>query len=193
MRVMISTVHIKDAVLAAIPKLSPEKIIFLVDTEGKKKVDLSDILAMFEKVMPIEIVKIDPYNIAEIASKVVKIIQWENKLKNDIYLHITEGRKTSAIAIMYAGYARKDMIKGIYYITEEKNQLISLPVLEFNLNPTKKTILEEYAKGNKEVKKLAKIVKKTEQMIYQHVTSMKKEGYISDKDELTEAGRIVIL
>ena len=193
MRVMISTVHIKEAVLAAIPKLSPEKIIFLIDPNSKKKVDISDIKKMFGKIIDIGILKTDSYNMVKVASDVVKAIEKENGAGNDVFLHITEGRKTMAIAAMYAGYARKDMVSGIYYITEEKNTLISLPVLRLQINSSKGFILKEYSKGNKDIKKLANQLAKTEAMIYSHISDLKKEGYISAENELTDSGRIAIL
>lgn len=193
MRVMISTVHIKDAVLIAITKLSPEKIIFLIDSESKKKADVSDIQKMFSKVMPIETVSTGPYDLVKIAADVVKVIENESSKGNEVILHITEGRKTMALGAMYAAYARKKMVKGIYYITEEKREVIALPILEYSLNPTKQLVLQEFSKGNIDVKKLAKLADKTEQMIYSHISSLKEEGYISADDKITNAGRIVIL
>ena len=193
MKVMISTVYIQKAVIAAIQRLSPEKIVFLIDPKNKEKSDLSEIKKVCGDVIPIEILKTDSYDMLKIASDVVKKIEKEHSDGNEIILHITEGRKTMAIASMYAAYARKKMVKGIYYITEEKNELISLPVLEIQMNSTKGKIMKEYVKGNKDVKKLAKILGKTEAMVYAHISDLKDEGYISEDNELTDSGRIVIL
>ena len=190
---MISTVHIQKAVLSAIPKLSPEKIVFLIDPESKKKTDIDEIKKIYGEIIPIETVKTNCYDLVKVASDVVKLIEEENKKGNEVIVHITEGRKTTAIGAMYGAYARKKMVKGIYYITEEKNELISLPILELQINSTKSIILKEYAKGNKDIKKLAAITEKTEAMIYSHISDLKEEGYISADNELTDSGRIVIL
>ena len=193
MKVMISTVHIQKAVLAAIPKLSPEKIVFLIDSNSLKTSDISEIKKLYGQIMPIEVIKTDSYDIVKIASDVVKKIEEENSKGNEVVIHITEGRKTMAIASMYAAYARKKMIKGIYYITEEKNELISLPVLELQINSTKGTIMKQFAKGNSDIKDLAKITGKTEAMVYAHISDLKEEGYISPDNKLTDSGRIAIL
>ena len=140
-----------------------------------------------------DLIKTESYDIVKIAKSVVKIIEKEYTSGNEIVLHITEGRKTMAIGSMYAAYARKKMIKGIYYITEEKNELISLPILELQINETKGKIMKEFAKGNTNIKNLAKLTGKTEAMIYAHISSLKTEGYISPKGKLTDSGRIVIL
>lgn len=190
---MISTVHIQQAVLAAIPKLSPEKIVFLIDSNSKKSADVEDIKKLFGKIMPVEIVKTDSYNLVGIASAVVKRIDTEANEGNEIVVHITEGRKTTAIGAMYGAYARKKHVRGIYYITEEKNELISLPVLELQINSTKGMILKELAKGNDDVKKIASITGKTEAMIYAHISDMKTEGYVTSDNKITDSGRIAVL
>ena len=193
MRVMISTVHIQKAVLAAIPKFSPEKIVFLIDPNSIKTSDITEIKKIYGKIMPIETIKTDSYDIVRVASDVVKKIDEEHSEGNEIILHITEGRKTMAIGAMYAAYARKKKVKGIYYITEEKNELVSLPVLELQINSTKGRIMKELSKGNTEIKELAKITGKTEAMVYAHLSDLKDEGYITEDNKLTDAGRIVIL
>ena len=193
MRVMISTVHIQQAVLVAIPKLSPEKIVFLIDPNSKKKADIEELKKVFGKAIPIEIIKTDSYDLVKVASDVVKKIDEESKAGNEIVVHITEGRKTMAIGAMYAAYARKSKVKGIYYITEEDKKLISLPVLELQINSTKGKILKEYIKGNTNVKKLAEITGKTEAMVYAHISDMKQEGYIDENNKVTDSGRIAVL
>ena len=193
MKVMISTVHIQKAVLAAIPKLSPEKMVFLIDPKNNKTSDLDEIKRLYGKIMPIENVKTDSYDIVKIASDVVKAIEKEHSAGNEIVIHITEGRKTMAIGAMYASYARKNMVKGIYYITEEANELISLPILELQINSTKGKIMKELVKGNTDIKSLAKITGKTEAMVYAHLSDLKAEGYVADDLKLTVSGRIAIL
>lgn len=190
---MISTVHIKNAVVTAISKLSPDKIIFLIEHETKKSVDITDMKEMFSRGMTVDVLNTSAYDIVKIASDVIKKIEEENKAGNEIILHVTEGRKTLAFGAMYAAYARKSMVSGIYYITEETREIISLPVLEINLNESKKIILNEISKGNNNVKSIAKKAGVSQAMVYAHISSLKKEGYISEKDELTNAGKIVIL
>ncbi|MFP4400403.1 MAG: CRISPR-associated CARF protein Csa3 [Candidatus Woesearchaeota archaeon] len=200
MRVMISTLHRTEAVKSAIQKLSPQKIIFVMDSSRKEKKDqnridefLKNLKGLFGDVMPIEIIDQNSYDIAKITQKVIEKIEYEYEQKNQIYIHISEGRKTMAIACMYAAYSRNSKVKGIYYITEESNDVLSLPVIPFQLAPTKKVILEEYKKGNTDIKKIAEITKKTQAMIYSHISDLKNSGYLSEDNKLTESGRIAIL
>ncbi len=172
-RVMLSTVH--------------------VDPNNMKKSHVDEIKSIFGKIIQIQILETPSYDIVKTTTEVVKKIEEEHTKGNEIIIHITEGRKTMAIAAMYAAYARKNFVKGIFYITEEKNDLVSLPILEFTLSTTKKSILKEYNKGIKNVKELAKITGKTEAMIYSHISSLKEEGYISTDNGLTISGQIMII
>ena len=196
-RVIISTVYGGKAVKTAITKLSPNKIILLIDKpiEKTKKTSVEYLKKHFGEIIKIETLATSIYEISKIVKDVVKKIDKEAKKDNEIIIHITEGRKLTSLALLFAAYMRKDKIKGAYYITEEENKIISLPLIDFAFRNTKKKMLQEIEKGNSEIEKLMKKLNINKSATYQHINELKKEGYIQNgkdkKLELTELGRIV--
>jgi len=201
MRVMISTIHKVDAVKSAIKKISPEKIIFLVDYKAKNLEDknakdkIKNFIKTLEElgIMEVKVYEVNSYDLTGIAQIVVNSIDVEHSKDNKIVLHITEGRKTLSYSVMYAAFTRKPKIEGIYYITEEEDNLLSLPILELKLINTKKIILKELKTGKEIVKDIAEKAGKTEAMIYAHINDLKKDGFLTKDNKLTAMGEIAIL
>ena len=200
-RVVISTIYNGEAVRHAILKFAPDKLILLVDEPDnkKKKEKISQVIKtikdFFKDSLIVEQIKISTYNLPEIMDKAIKIIDEEYEKENEIITHITEGRKIASLALLFATYARKEKIKDAYYITEEEKILIKLPLLNFEINKTKKSFLKEIAKGNGELKELQKKIDLGPSATYQNIDELKKEGYLEKNKELelTELGRIMIL
>ena len=70
------------------------------------------------------------------------------------------------------------------------NGLLKLPKLSYNLTEAKRAVLEKIAQSEKKsVAQLAKELKKTRGMIYQHLRELRDPGYIDEKFNITEAGR----
>jgi len=201
MRVVISTIYEGYAIRHAIPKLSPDKLILLIDepVDEKKKQKMYGVIKslkdFFKDAIEIETSKISSYNLPKIMGEVINIIDKEAKENNKIIIHITEGRKTTSLALLFAAYTRKEKIEASYYITEEEHKLISLPMLDLQFNGTKKDLLNEIFKNNVEPDKLMKKIKIGKSALYQNILELKKEGYLEDNKELkiTELGRIMVL
>ena len=201
-RVVISTFYEGSAIQKIIPKLSPNKLIILIDdlkATDKKKEEMKKILDsmknLFKGIISIETLKISSYDIPKIMEEVTKKIKEEYDYGNEILIHITEGRKITSLALLFAGYMNKDKIKGAYYITEEDSQLLSLPLLNFGVGESKRNLLKEISKGNGDVKKIEKKLQIRQSAVYQHVQELKEEGYL-EKDKklkLTDLGRMIIL
>src|SRR3989344_3280118 len=201
-RVVITTFYEGSAIKKIIPKLSPNKLIILIDdlkaTENKKeemKKTLDSIKDMFRGIIEIEAIKISSYDLPKIMEEATKKIKEEYDKGNEILIHITEGRKITSLALLFAGYMNRDKIKGAYYITEENSQLLSLPLLSLGVGESKKKILEQIFKRNGEIKKIEKKLKIKQSAVYQHVQELKNEGYLEKGKELklTDLGRIMIL
>ena len=201
-RVVITTFYEGSAIKKIIPKLSPNKLIILIDdlkaTENKKeemKKTLDSIKDMFRGIIEIEAIKISSYDLPKIMEEAAKKIKEEYDKGNEILIHITEGRKITSLALLFAGYMNRDKIKGAYYITEENSQLLSLPLLSLGVGESKKKILEQIFKRNGEIKKIEKKLKIKQSAVYQHVQELKNEGYLEKGKELklTDLGRIMIL
>ena len=196
-KALISTVYEGKAIKVAITKLSPDKIILLTEepTDKKRKQTIEYIKKNFGDIIEIETLTTSVYEMPKIVRDVVRKIDDEAGKGNEIIVHITEGRKLTSLALLFAAYLRKNKIKAAYYITEEENKLISLPLIDFAFRNTKKKMLQEISKGNAEIEKLMKRLDKNKSAIYQHINELKREGYIQNgkdkKLELTELGRIV--
>lgn len=196
-RVVISTVYSGRSIKVAIKELSPNKLILIVDKpiDKTKEETIKELKKFYGEVLEIETLETSLYNIPEIMEKVIKLIDKETKQSSEILLHITEGRKTTSLALLFAGYTRKENIRGAYYVIEETNQILPLPLIRLELGNSKKKLLKEISNGNGNVKKIEKHLKIKQSAVYQHVQELKKEGYLEDSKELklTDLGRIMIL
>jgi len=196
-RVIISTVYSGKAVKMAINKLSPDKLILITDPSKDriKTETIKLIRKIFDDILDIEVLETSLYDIPEIIDKITTQIDKEFKKENEILLHITEGRKTTSLALLFAGYMRKEKIKGSYYIIEETNTVLSLPLISFELGESKKKLLKEISKGNEKIQKIEKKLGIKQSAIYQHLQELKQEGYLEDNKELklTDFGRMIIL
>lgn len=56
----------------------------------------------------------------------------------------------------------KEKTKGAFYLREDNNELMSVPLMDFRLSGTKATILNELEKGNTKVVSISKKLKSTE-------------------------------
>ena len=196
-KTLISTIYEGNATNAAIIKFSPDKVVIITSKpkDEKKSTSRKSIKDMKDKykTIKIEIVDTSVYEIPKIVYDACKAIDKENKLGNEVLLHISEGRKTQSLGVLFAGFIKKDKIKGVYYFIEETNKALPMPLLDFKLSPTKTLILKEIASGNKKVADIIKKTKKSKAMIYAHLNELKKEGYITENMEITDAGKIARL
>ncbi len=194
MRTLITTIFEGGAVLAAINKLSPDKLVIIVpDPIGKERKKAIEQIKKNFSYLKIETLKTELYDIPKIVADVCKIIEKEHKSGNEISIHMSESRKTQALGAYFAGLLCKNKIKGVFYIEEESGHVLPLPLLNFKLSKTKTMILKEINKGNKDIPSIIKKSGKEKSIIYQHIKALKADGYITDDLELTDSGRIVVL
>ena len=199
-KVLIATLYSADPVLLAATRLSAERLILLVDEEPDKEQEqaLKLIKDSLGRVLEIKTVKIKVYDIVEVAKKGVEIIDLVPK-EDEIYLNITAGRKTQAIGLLFAGYARCERIKKIAYNPQEdKTAVVYLPKLSFNLTESQKKVLEQIDKGKYETP--AELAEKTDistGMLYRNIKEMQDMDLITTENgegfKLTDAGMIARL
>ena len=198
MKTLISTVFVGDVTKIAAYKLSPDKLILFSshEFEHSKTAEkgMEDIKKAFSG-LPVVVEKryTKMYEIDEIASDVIKCIEEEHKLGNEVLLHISEGRKTHFLGMLLAAYARKEMVSGVFYMVEETNKVLTLPLLPLMPSSAKVLILKEIGKGNTNVLDIAKKLKKTKGIVYIQLKELRSDGFI-EKDEmrLTEVGRVSV-
>ncbi len=202
-RVLISSVFEGFAVREVILKLSPEKVIFILDKPKdenallKRNTAISQIKEFYSKNIVFEEKNISSYNLPEITKEISQLIDEEIQKENKILVHITEGRKLTSLGILFSAYIRKEKVDGAFYITEEDHTLILLPLLNIQISETKKQLLKEISGGKTNP---SEIVSDTSDLkrstIYQNLKELKQDGYISDSDVglvLTDLGKISIL
>ena len=163
LKTLISTIYEGEATNAAIIKFSPDKVILIgvdkSDPERKSNLKKSiDSLKSRYKTLKFEVLDTSVYEIPKIVNDVCKAIDKEHSAGNEVVLHISEGRKTQSLGALFAAYIKKDKVKGAYYLIQETNQALAMPLLDFKLSATKTQILREAASGNK---KVSNIIKKT--------------------------------
>jgi len=197
-KVLIATLYSPEPVLLATTRLGPERLILLVDKTPNKDQDkaIKLIQDSLGKVIDVKIVKTDVYDIVEIAKECVKIIDMQPK-EDHIFVNITSGRKTKAIGLLFASYARHERVSKIAYNPEEdKNSIVYLPRLSFRLTESQKKILEQLGEGNFDsIGELAKKVDLSTAMLYRALDELKDMDLVTTESgiKLTDAGKIARL
>ena len=196
-KVLIATLYNPEPVLLATTRLGPERLILLVDKEPNKEQEASIKLIQdsLGKVIEVKIVKTEVYDIVEVAKKAIDVIDMQPK-EDHIFVNITSGRKTQAIGLLFAAYARHSKVSKIAYNPEEdKSSIVYLPRLSFNLTENQKRILEELGKGKYEnTLELANKLEQSTAMLYRNLEELRAKDLISDDGlSLTDAGKIARL
>jgi CRISPR locus-related DNA-binding protein len=197
-KVLIATLYSPDPVLLAISRLGPQRIILLTDKKpNQEQTDSFKLIKnSFGRVNDVMEVKCEVYDIVEVAKKCVEIIDLQPK-NDTIYINITSGRKTKALGLLFAAYARHDHIAKIAYNPEEdKNAIVYLPKLSFKLTESQKNILahiEEIPFDN--YTELAKTLKMSRAMLYRSIDELRDMDLVSTEEglKLTDAGKIARL
>lgn len=199
-KVLIATLHDADPVMLATTRLGPEKLILLVDKDPpKEQLEAVELIkGSLGRVIEVKEVRVEPYDIVGVARKAVEIIDSLGK-DDEIYANITAGRKTKAIGLLFACYARHERVRRIAYNPEEdKKAIVWLPRLSFHLTESQKLILEKLDEGKFESTK--DLVDKLDgklspAMVYKAMDDLKDMDMVvtEPKLELTDAGKIARL
>jgi CRISPR-associated protein Csa3 len=195
-KLLVSTFYSIEPFMQGFHKFSPDHIIIVCGDDNNKELEknLESIKKVISTVSKIEVKKLKHYDIYEIAKEMVDILDKNKPKFDEINVNITGGRKTAALGLLYGSYARKSMVNKIVYITEEKNEVIELPKMSYNLGESKLSILEYISKfGRPEVPKLAGKMNKTRGLIYLHIKDLINDGFLNRDMELTMAGKIALL
>lgn len=194
MQVLISTIYKGSAVIQAIKLFSPKKIYFIVDKpiDEIRKNSIQMIKDLFPDI-DLKQVPVKTYDIVNIANETIKIIRKESK--NDIKVHISEARKTMGLGLLFGAYVMKKEIDSAYYIIEETNQPLKLPLMELKVSKKKKEILKYISEGTNSVEILSEKLNIQSSTLYVHLKELRDDGIITPtKDlKLTDMGKIILL
>jgi CRISPR-associated protein Csa3 len=199
-KVLIATLYSPEPVLLAANRLGPDRLILLTDQKPDKEQEKSYKLIQesLGRVVDVKKVPTEVYDIVKVAEKCVEIIDMQPK-DDQIFINITSGRKTKALGLLFAAYARCNKVKKIAYNPEEdKTAVVWLPKLSFKLTESQKSILntlneKDYSKIS--LTELAEKIGISRAMLYRNIDELRDMGYISTEDGLvlTDSGRIARL
>ncbi|MFZ3077174.1 MAG: CRISPR-associated CARF protein Csa3 [Candidatus Aenigmatarchaeota archaeon] len=195
--ILISTLYEKkESTILSIRTFDIKKVFLLLDKDVKaqQRKSLSEIKKLFGYVVEFIEKKIDVYDILNISKEVTDIID-SIKKDDDIFVDISQSRKTQALGVLFSCYARYDRIKKIVYWNEEDKKLIVLPKLSFHINGNNKRILEKI-ETIKNLNELANSIKVSRTMLYRYIKNLLEKGLLEkeeDKYKVTDAGKIAIL
>jgi len=93
---------------------------------------------------------------------------------------------------MFAGYKRPSQVKKIFYVTEETKEIITIPILSFDITEAQQKILENIEEIDK-ISQMSNEIDLSKAMVYRAIKELKDKGLIEEYEKgykLTEAGRI---
>ncbi|MFH1440309.1 MAG: ArsR family transcriptional regulator [Candidatus Woesearchaeota archaeon] len=188
MKILITTLYRGDVNPIVMYKIGADKVAFVLDLERVKKDAIDNIKDKFDKLTKIDIIKIQQFDVPKITEEILK---YANKNKDaEFIFHASEGRKTMFLGCLYAA----SMLKAkCYYLREDNSEMYSVPLFNLHLNKTKIDILKALSDGITSKVKLAKHIHKHRSLIYNHLSDLNKGGFIDEKHNLTETGRIVMM
>jgi len=199
-KVLIATLYHPNPVLSAANRLGPDRLILLIDNKPDKEQEksLKLIQESLGRVVDVKVIKTEVYEIVKVAEKGVEIIDMQPK-DDEIFINVTSGRKTKALGLLFAAYARCNKVKKIAYNPEEDMpSVVWLPKLAFKLTESQKKVLETLAEKDYSKISLTDLADKigiSRAMLYRNIDELRDLGYVSTEDrlELTDAGRIAKL
>lgn len=196
-KVLIATLYSAEPVIFAVTRLGPDRLILLIDKtpNPEQAKSLKLIQDSLGKVIEVKSVKTDVYDIVSVATKCVEVIDMQPD-DDRIFVNITSGRKTKAIGLLFAAYARHEKVKKIAYNADDKSTVVYLPRLSFRLSESQKKILEYV--GEKEFKSIGDLANKVDlskAMLYRAIDELKDMDLLFTDDgiRLTDAGKIARL
>ena len=191
---LIATFYSIEPFMPAALAYSPNRIVLLVDSSDKEvRENIEKVQGTFGKVAKVEVVKVNSNDLYAIAHKTVAIIDVENK-NTRIIVNISGGWRVIATGVLLGCFARHARLHEIVTNSVPENGLLKLPKLGYSLTGAKREVLEKMAQSEeKSVAQIAKELKKTRGMIYQHLRELRDIGYVDEKFNVTEAGKLALL
>ena len=194
-KVLVSTIYSVDSIIKTITQESITDLYLIID-ETKMPKDqqeaIKKIKDTYSKIITIKEVKVPVYDILSITKKCISLI---DSIKTKPIVNITPSRKTQAIGLLYACFKRSQNIDKIVYMAEETQELIPLPLLDFELSDSQQTILKNVDDGIT-ITKLTTKSDLSRAMVYRILNTLKAKGLIQDSEEgwkITDSGRIALL
>ena len=192
-KVLITPIYEIDSIVLAINRFSIERLFLLIDKkpDSKQQKAVEELKDHYKDVVEIKEKKVEVYDIVEATHQVKEIID-DLSVNDEIYLNISTGRRTQALGVLFAAYKRPARVKKIFYVTEENKEIITIPLLSFDITDAQLKILENIEDTNK-ISEMSDDVDLSKAMVYRAIKELKDKGYIEENEKnhkLTQAGKI---
>ncbi len=193
--VLIATFYNLQPFLPAVVEFAPRKIVLLVDDDGKEVAkNIRTAREAVGKVVNVEVKKVPKDDLYAGAKATVLIID-ENKTPGTrLIMSVAGGSRSLATSAMLGCYARRDRVYKLVARGIKDNKIISLPKLAYNIGSTKAELLRKLEdRRGRTISQIAKEMRRTRGMIYQHLKELKDYGYLDDDYTVTDAGKLALL
>ena len=179
-------------------KLSPDKTV-IVTVKGKGstgdagdvKGTLEDLKNKFPSII-FGTVYVNEFDVVGTTREIDRIIK---KYGNDeVYLNVTEGRKTMFLSGVYAASLNKGLVEDVFYLRKDNNELMPVPISlpNFEISGNKIKILEQFDRGNKDINDIKDKLGVHRSLVYAALKDLVKKGYINKGFRLTDYGKICL-
>ncbi len=181
--------------LPTIVKYAPRKVVLLVDDDGKElEKNIRTAKDAVGKVVQFEVKKVPKDDLYASARETVRAIDANKAPGTRIIVSVAGGSRSLANAALLGCYARQDRVFKIVASGIKGNEVISLPKLSYNIGSTKRELLAKLQdRRNRTILQIAKEMRKTRGMIYQHLKELEDHGYLDDDYNVTDAGKLALL
>lgn len=192
---LIATFYNVKPFLPAALRYQPRGVVLLVDDDGKElRENIKSVRKTFGEIVQFEVVKMPKDDIFSIAKATVEMIDKNKTPGTKIVVSVGGGSRSLANAVLLGCYARPDRVFKIVSNGIKDNDVISLPTLSYNIGSTKRELLAKMQdRRNRTILQIAKEMRKTRGMIYQHLKELKDHGYLDDDYGITDAGKLALL
>ena len=196
-RVLVTTTYSSDSIILAITRLSIERVFLLIDKkpDETQQATIDTINKTFGSVIEIKEKRVELYDFISVAKTVTDMLD-DISRKDEIYVNITPGKKTQALGVLFGCYGRPKYVKKIFYVPDGSKDMITLPILAFDITPSQKEVLDNIEKIDTP-KALAEEIDTSKAMLYRNIKELADRGFIESSDgkgyKLTDAGKIARL
>jgi len=192
-KILITPIYSDTSIVLAINRFSIDRVFLIVSkkTDEKQTKAVESLKKHYGAILEIKEKKTDVYDLVGTASLVKDIID-DLSNTDEIYLNITTGRRPQALGVLFAGYKRPDRIKKVFYVTEDTKEIITIPLLSFDITEAQQKILDNIEEIEK-TSKMSDEIDVSKAMVYRAIKELKDKGLIEETSaghKLTEAGKI---
>ena len=192
-KILITPIYSDTSIVLAINRFSIERVFLIVSkkSDDKQKKAVDSLKKHYGAIIEIKEKKTDVYDLVGTAVLVKDIID-DLSNTDEIYLNITTGRRPQALGVLFAGYKRPDRIKKVFYVTEDTKEIITIPLLSFDITEAQQKILDNIEEIEK-TSKMSDEIDVSKAMVYRAIKELKDKGLIEETSaghKLTEAGKI---